>query len=212
MQTLYELPGAARVVRLTRPDEVERLLTVLEGVACELRWQPGDDLRAWRESARHLAVMAGDTVAGGLQIVYGTGYNALPYRRVWPEVDATDAAGAAQVTILALERKHRGRPDLFGPLCVEMWRWCAADGIATIVIEATPATLAVYRRLGWPLEVIGGLRMHWGEECYLCRMGVRQVAEALAAKALQSPSHRRMVEQAYRDVPQERPLTAAVSL
>lgn len=212
MQTLYELPGAARVVRLTRTDEVESLLSVLEGVACELLWQPGDDLRAWQENTRHLAILIGDTIAGGLQAVCGAASNPLPYRRVWPEVDVIDAAYAAHVTVLALDRKYRGRPDLFGPLCVELWRSCAADGIETIIIEATPATLAVYRRLGWPLEIIGELRRHWGEECYLCRMGVREVAEALSLKARRSPSHRRMVEQAYRDQHGERSLTTVACL
>lgn len=132
---------------------------------------------------------------------------------MWPDADLAGAV-TAHVTILALERPYRGRPGLFGPLCVELWRWCHDRNVAQIVIEATPPTLRLYRRLGWPLEVIGELRPHWGEECYLCRMGVRQVAEALADRAGRSPSYRLLVEQAYRDAPQpqSRPLTATGGL
>ena len=65
-------------------------------------------------------------------------------------------------------------------------------------MEATPATLKLYQRLGWPLEIIGDLRPHWGEGCYLCRMDVQDVAAALALKAQKSQTYRLLVEQAYR--------------
>ena len=70
------------------------------------------------------------------------------------------------------------------------------------MLEATPSTLRLYRRLGWPLEVVGELRMHWGEECYLCRMDVQEVAAALAAKARKSDTYRVLVEQAHQLRPQ----------
>lgn len=46
-----------------------------------------------------------------------------------------------------------------------------------IWLEATPAKLKVYRRLGWPLCVRGDLREHWGEPCALCSLDVAE-AEA----------------------------------
>ena len=61
--------------------------------------------------------------------------------------------------------------------------------------------LRLYRRLGWPLTIIGELRLHWGEKCYLCSMGVREVADALASKAERASSYRLLVDQAHRGPP-----------
>ncbi len=139
-------------------------------------------------------------MVGGLQVIVGVEQARLPYRRVWPEVNVIGAS-VAHVTMLALEKQYRGHPALFGPLCVELWRFCIHERIEQILIEATPQTLRLYRRIGWPLEVVGDLRPHWGEECcYLCRMSVQQVAEALLRKAHRSATNRRLVEQAYRDL------------
>ena len=74
------------------------------------------------------------------------------------------------------------------------------------MIEATPPTLRLYRRLGWPLRIIGELRLHWGEQCYLCGMGVQDVADALVGKAQRARSYRILVDQAHR-MPQVGPST-----
>jgi len=200
VETLYQFEDTVRVVRLTSPNDVTVLRVALERIAAELSWQPGDQLQAYQAAALHLAVRVGEELAGGLQVVLGAGEADLPYRSVWSEVEVAGTA-AAHVTILALERKYRGRPGLFGPLCVELWRCCIDRNIGQIVIEATPPTLRLYRRLGWPLRIIGDLRPHWGEECYLCCMGVREVADALAGKAERACSYRALVEQARRGLP-----------
>jgi len=200
VETLYQSEDTIRVVRLTSLAEVTRLRAVLERIAAELSWQPGDQLCAYQDTALHLAVRVGRELAGGLQVVMSVGGTGLSYRLVWPEVEATGTA-TAHVTMLALEKQYRGRPGLFGPLCVELWRCCTDRGIEQIVIEATPPTLRLYRRLGWPLRIIGSLRLHWGEECYLCAMGVREVADALAEKAERALSYRLLVDQAYRQLP-----------
>lgn len=197
METLYQSDDAIRVACLDLPAEVACLLTALERIATDLSWQPGDQLRAYQHTALHLAVWVGEELAGGLQVVLGAGEADMPSRRVWPEA-GTDGTATAHVTILALEKKYRGRPGLFGLLCVELWRCCRAANAQQIVIEATPPTLRLYRRLGWPLRIIGELRPHWGEECYLCAMGVREVADALAAKAERARSYRVLVNQAHR--------------
>ena len=199
METLYEMDGEIKVAALAPGAETDALIGLFERVAGELSWQPEGQLRACLDSAWHLGILAGEELAGGLQAVSGKG-DALPSRRVWPEVE-TGGAATAHVTILALERQYRGRPRLFGCLCVELWRRCVATGMGQIVIEATPPTLRLYRRLGWPLRIIGDLRPHWGEECYLCCMGVQAVGDALAAKAERSGSYRALVDQAYRDLP-----------
>jgi ribosomal protein S18 acetylase RimI-like enzyme len=187
VETLYQSEDTIRVVRLTSLAEVTRLRAVLERIAAELSWQPGDQLCAYQDTALHLAVRVGRELAGGLQVVMSVGGTGLSYRLVWPEVEATGTA-TAHVTMLALEKQYRGRPGLFGPLCVELWRCCTDRGIEQIVIEATPPTLRLYRRL------------HWGEECYLCAMGVREVADALAEKAERALSYRLLVDQAYRQL------------
>lgn len=189
--------GETKVVALAPGAEVDALIEFFARIAAELSWQPGDQLGVYQDAALHLAVWVGEELAGGLQVVMGAGEAGMPYRRVWPEA-GRDETATAHVTILALEKRFRGQPGLFGPLCVELWRCCRAANVERIVIEATPPTLRLYRRLGWPLKIIGGLRPHWGEECYLCAMGVREVADALAARAERASSYRVLVDQAHR--------------
>lgn len=197
MQTLFEDSGSTRVVLLTSPSEAGTLIEFFGKVAAEMSWQPGNQLCDSRETAQHLAVLVGKETVGGLQVVAGA-EDSLPFRRVWPEVEIKEAS-AAHVTILALAKEYRGRPGLFWPLCVELWRWCDAQGIETILMEATPPTLRVYRRMGWPLEVVGGLRQHWGEACFLCRASVRQIERAIVERAENSDAYRALVAQGYRD-------------
>ena len=197
MQTLYEGPGDTRISQLTGTDEIDNLLTQLERIAAELSWQPGDQIRAGATDASHLVGVVENRVAGGLQVIVENEAVSLPCRKVWPEVQ-TGQGPAAHVTILALEREYRGRPGLFWPLCVELWRWCQAGGVATLMLEATPATMRVYQRMGWPLEIVGDLRLHWGENCYLCRSGIRQMEDAIALRAQQSALYRGFIKQACR--------------
>lgn len=190
------VPGTqdARVTRLTQPDEVGELIGVLEGLARDLGWRPGGQLRADCGAALHLAARANGRTVGGLQVVFGAAGQTPPHQRVWPDVAAPKAA--AHVTILALHPEWRGRAGLMWPLCVALWRVCKESGVQTLLLEATPPTLRVYRRLGFPLEVIGELRMHWGEECYLCRMGMAEVEAVLRGKAERSPAYRKIIEDA----------------
>ncbi len=212
MELLFQCKGGARIVALSRRAEVAKLVQGLEDIAQELDWQPGTQLHDNAGRAWHLAVQVEEELAGGLQAVIGGRNRLLPYRLVWPEVDAGEPGSILHITMLALTKEHRGQPHLFGALCVELWRRCVAAGVHTILLEATPSTLRVYRRLGWPLEIIGGLRAHWGEECYLCRMGVEDVADALCHKARRAVSYCALIQQAYRNPPAQKssaqPLTA----
>lgn len=198
MEIRFEAEGATCVACLTKEDEVTALVQVLEDIAAELCWQPGEQLRENQEAALHLAVMVNGRIAGGLQAVPGSVSNSLPCRQVWPEVEVADEAHALHVTMLALQEEHRAHAPLFWPLCVELWRWCRQQGIQSILLEATPPTLRVYQRLGWPLSIIGDLRMHWGEPCYLCKMSVDEVEGTLTEKAKRSPAYRALIDQAHR--------------
>ena len=208
MEQLIQIEPCAAVVALTPPAgvncspadvcvadafTVEALVQVFEQIAGDLGWQPGSAIRDCRAVAEHLAVMAGGTLAGGMQVVFGADCPALPYRSVWPDVEVGEAGATAHITILALRPEYRGGAGLFWPLCVELWRRCRTRRVQTILLEATPPTLRLYRRLGWPLEIIGGLRAHWGEDCYLCRMGVADVAGAMLMKAPRSAAYRDVV-------------------
>ncbi len=179
-------------------DETEPLVRLFEQIACEQGWQPGQGLRSHQSVSLYLALTVAGELAGGLQAVPGLLAAPLPYRAVWPEVDIPDIAATAHVTMLALARQYRGRPGLFWLLCVELWRWCRAGGICTLFLEATPATMRVYQRMGWPLEIVGELRPHWGEDCYLCRTDIRQMEKEISRRAGRSVRYRAFLEQAHR--------------
>lgn len=204
IRTLYEVDDSVQVVQMTVPADVEALLALFGRVAEEQDWQPGNALQAYVPYAEHLAVLVGGEVAGGLQAVPGTAPVPPPHQAVWPEVDAGDPARRLHVTVMALAPEHRGSARLFWPLCVELWRRCAHDGIETILLEATLPTLRVYRRLGWPLEVIGDRRRHWGEECVLCRLDVGRAAEAITDRARRCASYGKLVAQGRREALPER--------
>ncbi len=181
-------------VRLCDTDEIAKLLGVLEGIAAELDWQPGHQLRSYQAQAVHFAAYVGGVLAGGMQLVPAPLCDVLPCELVWPEVCLPRRAETAHISVLAVRREYRGTAELLWPLCVAMWRFCAAHGLADISLEVTPKTLRLYRRLGWPLEVVGDLRPHWGEErCYLCRMGTADVAGAMLLRALRSAAYRDIV-------------------
>ncbi len=191
--------GLADVTALTEPDEQERLILLFERIAAMEGWQPGDALRRYRERSVYFAASLNGEMQGGAQLVLPDADGRLPGRDVWPEVDQTGEGPAAHVAVLALLPQARAHVSLFGRLCVEMWRTCRTLGVQTLWLEATPGTLRVYRRLGWPLDVVGEPRRHWGEECCLCRMGVEAVSQALRRKALRSCACREWVRLADRD-------------
>jgi hypothetical protein len=182
------------VTRLNGPVAAEGLLAVFEAIAAEEGWCPGGQLRAYPEAC-HLAAQVRGTIVGGIQVVLPQA-SVLPYQAVWPEVEIPGAQRLAEVTIMAIRPEWRGRPSLFWPLCTELWRFCIAEQVQCLILQATPRMLERYRRIGWPLEVVGDLRAHWGEACYLCRLDVRQVAGALMELALRFPSYRGLIEQA----------------
>ena len=191
--------GEADVAVLMEPEEQEQLITLFEQIASAEGWKPSDALRRCGERSVYLAALLNGQMQGGAQLVLPDPSEGLPGREVWPEVDQTKAGPSAHVAVLALLPEARGHPSLFGRLCVELWRQCRLLGVQTLWLEATPATLRVYWRMGWPLEVVGPLREHWGEPCFLCRIGVEAVAQALRQKAERSGVCREMVRLADKD-------------
>jgi hypothetical protein len=199
MQTRYESEQGVQVVVLTALEEVEALVRLFEAVAREEGWQPGDGLRASADRSLYFALRSDGTLTGGLQLVSPDAAGRLPCQELWPELQIGERGGVAHVAILALRKEFRGSGGLFWRLTVELWRHCRAARISELFLEVTPRVLPLYRRLGWPLALRGPLRTHWGEDCYLCSLGVREVADALAAKAARSETYRRILARAYRE-------------
>lgn len=180
-------------VRMCEQGASASLIDVLEGIAAELFWQPGEQLRKYEAQAIHFAAYVDGVLAGGLQLVPASLCQTLPCELVWPEVCWPRREQTAHISILAVKREYRGSAGLLWPLCVAMWRYCVAYRIADISLEVTPKTYQLYRRLGWPLEIVGELRTHWGEDCYLSRMGAAEVAGAMLMKAPRSAAYRDIV-------------------
>jgi hypothetical protein len=194
--------GGVRVSRPDGPGEAEPLVRLFERVAGEEGWRPGGALRLWPDRSVYFALEAGGRLAGGLQLVRADPQGRLPCHALWPEAGVGPPGRSAHVAVLALDREARGRSDLFWSLAVETWRYCVGEGIAALSLEVTPRVLPIYRRLGWPLEVRGGPRPHWGEDCYLCALGIPEVAQTLLKRTESSPYYRRIVAQAFRmDLP-----------
>ncbi len=185
----------ASVVRLDgQTEEVGHLVTALEQIAADLSWQPGQQLREYQAQAVHFAAYADGVLAGGMQLVPATLSQTLPCELVWPEVTLPRRDRTAHIAIMALRPEHRGTAGLLWPLCIAMWRYCAAHSLTDISLEVTPDLYRLYRRLGWPLEIVGSLRPHWGEDtCYLCRMGVAEVAGEMMIRATQASTYRSIV-------------------
>ncbi len=181
-------------IQLCDTAEVTKLIEVLEGIAAELDWQPGQQLHVYAPASVHFAAYVDGALAGGMQLVPAPLCQTLPCELVWPDVRLPRRAETAHISILAVRQEYRGNAGLLWPLCIAMWRYCAIHHIGDISLEVTPKTFRLYRRLGWPLEIVGELRPHWGEEnCYLCRMGVADVAGSMLMKAPHSAVYRGVV-------------------
>ena len=202
MDTLSRYEGNIRVMPVTTPEQVECLLSVFADVAAEQGWEPGAYLQKRPATARYIAAQAGSEVIGGFQVVLPDAEGKLAFQSVWPEVTFEAAPRNAHIAILALQPQYRGCVRLFWSLCAECWRFCVGQGIEALTLEVTPLMLRRYVRLGWPLEVIGALRLHWGEDCYLCRVDIRAVAGSMLMRCVRSPIYRPLVYQASRPLEQ----------
>lgn len=199
---------SVRVVQWTESEDkqqVQGLVRIFEGIAAAEGWEPGEGLRLWQHRSVYFGLEVRGQVAGGLQLVLPDNekpFLTLPCQSVWPEVGVSagsvPSCRAAHIVVLALEEAVRGEGILFWNVVIEMWRYCIGEGITTLFIEVTPRVLPLYRRLGWPLVIQGDLRRHWGEDCYLCSLGIPEVAEVLLRRAEHSPYYRQIIAQAFR--------------
>jgi len=198
MKVLYTSSHGEEIQLLSGSAETEELRRLFAQIADEQGWQPGVQLQTLGSTSVYLALRLGGEIIGGLQLVRSDNEFELPCLGIWPEINLDGQTDIAHIRILALSRQYRGKGDLFWLLCVELWRYCAASGISQLYLEVTPPTLRVYRRIGWPLQIVGDLRSHWGEECYLCSMRVGELADICMSRAQTSALYRRIVCQGLR--------------
>ena len=156
--------------------EVTPLVDMFLQIAREEKWQPGDALGAYCDGSAYVGLYLADTPVGGIQMVLPSSRGVWwPSRDIWPECEPVGRSDVGHVMIMGLRKEYRGHKELFWRMCAQLWRTCIERGITEVWLEATPSTLRVYRRIGFPLEVIGSCRLHWNEPCVLCRMTIEGV-------------------------------------
>lgn len=178
--------------------DAAELIAIFERIADEECWKPADQLRAHVDRSVYFPAECDGQIVGGIQLELDDGSGFWSFQHVWPDAKPENDAVTAHIAVLALIPEVRGRQRLFWMPCLEMWRYCRAHGIVDLWLEATPTTLAIYRRIGWPLEIVGDLAIHWGELCYLCRMGVGEVEAALVRRSETSKTYSELVDWAHR--------------
>jgi len=198
LQTVLEQAPEACVVRFDTLEEAEPLLGLFESIIQEQGWKPGTQLRAYPTSAVYFGLELNGSIVGGLQLVTGNADEGLPCLSVWPELALQGRSDVVDIALLAIDPKQRGQQNLFWLLCIEMWRYCRDRQINFLWVEVTPQKLHLYRRLGWPLEIAGPLRKHWGEECYPCVMTTEAVNNQMALKSAKSPSYQQVFQLMHR--------------
>ena len=187
------------------PEQAEALVVLFERIAAEQGWQPGGALRAYSSRSVYFGLYheeTGEIPVGGLQLVAPDltprAAEVLPCHQVWPELEMSAGSGkqsfahVAHIMVLAVLPEWRGT-GIYWLLCTALWRHCVRAGIRDLWLEATPTTLRAYRLLGWPLQIRGALREHWGEPVYPCSLSVREVAGALAERASRSRTYRHIL-------------------
>ena len=181
-------------------NAVTRLIGVFDAIALQEGWQPDDQLIAHVHRSVYFVLAMDCQVVGGIQLELDDASDRWSFQTVWPDSYPSEGIKTAHIAILALIPEVRGQQRLFWLPCIELWRYCRSHDIKELWLEATPTTLAVYRRIGWPLEIVGDLALHWGEPCYLCRMGVFEVEATLVRKAIDCAMYRDLVDWAHRTV------------
>jgi len=194
LQTLLEQAPEARVIRYDAPEEAEQLLGLFESIIREQDWKPGTQLRAYPKSAVYFGLELNGSIVGGLQLITGNTTEGLPCLTVWPELGLHGRTNVADIALLAMAPGQRGSREVFSLLCTEMWRYCREHCIDSLWAEVTPARLQLYRRLGWPLQVAGVLRQHWGEACYPCVMTTDAIGQEIARRAPKSPLYQHIFQ------------------
>lgn len=192
------LEESERRVLLMRADEAEPLFRVFSAVAREQGWDVQGELAADSDHAVIFAAECDRELVGGIKLVLGNP-DGLPITRVWPEMSLVGRVDVADLALLAFRQGCRGSIEALWSVCVEMWRYCVEQDIHEVWAELPPRNLRLYRRIGWPFQVMGELRSHWGEPCLPCMMMVSAARSVVEARADSSGLLRDVLRQALRE-------------
>lgn len=189
------LPAGSEIIQQTTAEAGETI-EFLARVSHEKGWQPPPGaLEAYPDRSVFLVHRDDEGILGALKLVRSGVENELPVMQVWPEFSLKGRASAAELSVLALNPTARGRLA-FLPLTAAVWRYCMSRGINELWAELEPRMLAIYRRFGWPFEVMGKLREYWGDPLYPCRLFGEDWLEEHLTRARSSPRYLRALEQA----------------
>jgi hypothetical protein len=192
-------PVEAAVFRFSTSLRDEDLRRLFDDVALDEGWTPGRYLQDCAERSLFVGVSAENARIAGLQLVLEDPSAPLPLLAVWPEIADQVHWRAAEVAVLAVRAPHRGSRRLLWFLAAEVWRVCQMRSISEIWLAATERRVRQYRLLGWPLEVKGGLRRHWGEDCLPCRVRVADAEAYVRRRVGKEECFRSIVSWANRE-------------
>jgi len=180
-------------------SQAKRFLT---DVAAEQGWLPPEGaIDGYPANSVYFLHSADERVVGAVKAVMGNDNEGLPILDVWPEFDLRGREDVAELSILALAKDSRGHGRSFLPLSAELWRHCALEGVSEVWAELEPRMVAIYRRFGWPMEVMGELREYWGDPLYPCRVGIKEAVLAYRDKARTLSAYEAALLQFERDMP-----------
>lgn len=192
-----DLPSGSVILEQTT-DEAAETIEFLEQVSEEKGWQPPPGaLEAYPDRSVFLVHRDESGILGALKLVRGGTGHRLPVMQVWPEFKLDNRNSIAELSVLALNACTRGR-QAFLPLTAAIWRYCMSRGINELWAELEPRMLAVYRRFGWPFEVMGELRDYWGDPLYPCRLFGEDWLDEHVTRADKSPRYLTALKQAVR--------------
>jgi hypothetical protein len=190
--------GLVTIGQLMSDDEIQELLGVLEEVSRQEGWVTEDGITRYRMESIYLGAYVQNRIVGGIRIIPLSPLVLPPSVSTWPCLTRLAVPGMAHAGLLLIQPTYRCRGDLFWLLCIELWRICRSHLIATLVLEATTTTAAVYERIGFPLTAQGDERLYSGERCRPYSMQLADVERSLLQKASRSSRYQLLLEHAYR--------------
>lgn len=192
-----DLPAGSVILEQTT-EEAGEAIEFLAQVSAEKGWQPPPGaLEAYPDRSVFLVHRDESGILGALKLVRGGKNRRLPVMQVWPEFVLDTRNNIAELSVLALKTCSRGR-QAFLPLTAAVWRYCMSRGINELWAELEPRMVAVYRRFGWPFEVMGELREYWGDPLYPCRLFGEDWLDEHVTRADKSPRYLTALMQAVR--------------